>query len=367
MENNQVKINYNLKNESPIVRVANVQEVIDNTPPEKLTPAYLSHLADFILGEKTVEERKSANKILTKNRTSVINSRETSFEGLVSKLENGEDGIYNMITSNNHIILDPKSPITQEEIDSIPPLANLIKDIKATEEKLRKLNAAGRGKSKEASLLWTQLIQMRKDQYEVKSIFNPPIRCMHLIKNFARINLEDKIHIDEETGKAVNDGFVSFFDPKHISAILCNYSKLKEDSWEMLASDAKWLIEDFEKLVDDTLKEKYPLYYDIVIYKIDGRSNAEIQLCIERDYGIKHSVEYISSLWRNKIPKLIAETAENQFYEWYYTYKEKGKWKRCSRCGQIKLAHNNFFSKNKTSKDGWYSICKECRNKKKRG
>ncbi len=49
---------------------------------------------------------------------------------------------------------------------------------------------------------------------------------------------------------------------------------------------------------------------------------------------------------------------------WYYTFVEYGKWKRCSRCGQIKLAHNRFFSKNKTSKDGWYSICKCCRNAK---
>ena len=44
---------------------------------------------------------------------------------------------------------------------------------------------------------------------------------------------------------------------------------------------------------------------------------------------------------------------------------EKGKWKKCSRCGQIKLAHNKYFSKNKTSKDGFYSICKNCRNNKK--
>ena len=38
--------------------------------------------------------------------------------------------------------------------------------------------------------------------------------------------------------------------------------------------------------------------------------------------------------------------------------------KTCSVCGKTKLAHNNFFSKNKTSKDGFYSICKCCRNSK---
>jgi len=31
-----------------------------------------------------------------------------------------------------------------------------------------------------------------------------------------------------------------------------------------------------------------------------------IQETLEIEFGTKHSVEYISSLWRNKIPKLIA-------------------------------------------------------------
>lgn len=64
---------------------------------------------------------------------------------------------------------------------------------------------------------------------------------------------------------------------------------------------------DLDNLIDDALEDDYPLYYDLLIYKIDGRSNAEIQFLLELKYGIKHSVEYISSLWRNKIPKLIAE------------------------------------------------------------
>ena len=108
----------------------------------------------------------------------------------------------------------------------------------------------------------------------------------------------------------------------------------------------------------------YPLYEKIVEYKIDGLQNIDIQEKIQMEFGIKHSLEYISSLWRNKIPKLIASEAEDQLLDWYYLDQEKGKYKKCSRCGKIKLAHNKYFSKNKTSKDGFYSICKHCRNSK---
>ena len=123
---------------------------------------------------------------------------------------------------------------------------------------------------------------------------------------------------------------------------------------------------DFDNISAAAL-EKYPFYRRIVELKIDGLQNIDIQQTLQEEFGITHSLEYISSLWRNKIPKLIASEAEDQYLDWYYQEVEKGKWKRCSRCGQVKLAHNKYFSKNKTSKDGFYSICKECRNKKKEG
>ena len=102
----------------------------------------------------------------------------------------------------------------------------------------------------------------------------------------------------------------------------------------------------------------------IVECKIDKMQNTEIQAILQKEFGIKHSLEYISSLWRNKIPKLIAQEAENEFIE--FEFKKKGlPFKKCSKCGQSKPAHNNFFSINNTSKDKFYSICKACRNKKK--
>lgn len=351
-----IKLDYSL--ESPQERNELVKKIIAQTPPEKLTNRYLEILTDYIIFAMDKEERKK-KKILTDNRMVTVNKRETSFEGLIGKLENGEDGIYNMIANDKNIIFTLKVSITQKDIDEIPALKELRKAI----EEVEKAEKIAKGKKK--FLLKKQLIEMRQDQYVIKSFYHQPIYCINGVKNFSKINFNEKITIDED-GNVHSNGLISLFDAKHISALLCNYSRLKEDSWGKFYCDSYYLMEDLDTLIEKTLKEKYPLYYDLLIYKIDGKQNIEIQDLLYKNHGIKHSLEYISSLWRNKIPKLLAEKEQEDYLIWYYTTQEKGKWKKCSRCGQIKLAHNRFFSKNKTSKDGWYSICKECRNKKRK-
>lgn len=349
-----LKLDYTI--ESPQERNELVKKIVNETPPEKLTHRYLEILADYVIFAMTKEEKKS-KKIVTDNRSITINKRETSFEGLISKFENGEDGIYNMIANDKNIIFTPKVSITQKDIEEVPGL----KQLRDAIEQVEIAEKAARGKKK--YLLKKQLIEMRQDQYVLKSAYRKPIFCMNAIKSFNKIDLSENITFDKD-GIASSDGLVSLFNPKHISALLCHYSKIKEDSWSKFNSDSYYLMEDLDNLIERTLKDNYPLYYDLLIYKIDGKQNTEIQALLLRDHGIKHSVEYISSLWRNKIPKLLAEQEQEDYLMWYYTEKEKGKWKRCSRCGEVKLAHNRFFSKNKTSKDGFYSICKDCRNKK---
>lgn len=349
------KLDYSL--ETPAERNELVKKIIDETPPEQLTPRYVEILTDYIIFAMDKEERKR-RKILTDNRMVTVNKRETSFEGLVGKLENGEDGIYNMIANDKNIIFTPKISITQQDIDEIPAL----KELREAIEQVEKMEKAATGRRK--YLLKKQLIEMRQDQYVIKSSYHQPMYCMNAIKSFSKLDLSEEITIDEK-GDVHSTALISLFEPKHVSALLCNYSKLKESAWGHFISDSYYLMEDLDTLIENTLRENYPLYYDIVIYKIDGKQNVEIQKLLEDNHGIRHSIEYISSLWRNKIPKLLAEQAQENYLVWHFTTKEQGKWKKCSRCGQIKLAHNRFFSKNKTSRDGFYSICKCCRNKKK--
>ena len=228
-------------------------------------------------------------------------------------------------------------------------------------KEVEKAEKVARGKKK--FLLKKQLIEMRQDQYVIKNAYRKPIYCVNALKSFGKLDLSEEIKFNENN-EAYSTGMISLFNPKHISALLCHYVKLKEQVWGNFASDAYYLMEDLDNLIEKTLKDKHPLYYDLVIGKIDGKSNLEIQTELQIKHGIKHSVEYISSLWRNKIPKLLAEQEQEDYLIWHYTMVERGKWKKCSRCGEVKLAHNKFFSKNKTSKDGFYSICKACRNKK---
>ena len=72
-------------------------------------------------------------------------------------------------------------------------------------------------------------------------------------------------------------------------------------------------MQDLDNLIEKTLKDTYPLYYKLLIYKIDGKSNADIQILLEQEFGLTYTVEYLSSLWRNKIPKLLAEKAKEDY------------------------------------------------------
>ena len=302
------------------------------------------------------QERKE-RKILTDNRMMTVNKRECSFEGLVSQLENGEDGIYNLITDNKNQIFQPKVTITKKDLDEIQPLRQLREAINVWEAKLKVTEG------KDAFVIKKALIEMRKDQYVIKNAYRRPIVPNKLTRSTHVIMLPDETSsFDDEEGYPIPKG-VSLLDPVVCSAILCNYSRLKEDSYDRLEGDLYYLMLDFDEIADKALKE-YPLYEKIVECKVDGLQNTQIQEILQMEFGIKHSLEYISSLWRKKIPKLIASQAEDEYLYWYYLNIEKGKYKKCSRCGQVKLAHNKYFSKNKTSRDGFYSICKKCRNSK---
>ena len=333
------------------------KKLVDKILAENPNPSkqYLEILSDYIVLAMTKEEKKE-KKILTDNRMVTVNKRETSYQGLVSKLENGEDGLYHMMGGNDkNIILTPKISITNKDLEEIPALKQVRSGINYWKE--REKTAVG----KERYIIKKAIIELSQDQYVVKSAFRNPITTQNTIKTEYKIDFSENYYIDAE-GNIQSDGLVTLLNPQHISAILCNYNLFRSGD---TGRDLTDLVDELDKLIDQTLKNNYPFYYDLVWLKIDGVKNADIRKRLNNKHGYTYSVEYLSALWRKKIPKLLSEQAQENALIWYYTEVERGKWKRCSRCGEVKLAHSRFFSRNKTASDGWYSVCKCCRNKKK--
>ena len=179
-----------------------------------------------------------------------------------------------------------------------------MRDLREAIEQVEKAEKVARGKKK--FLLKKQLIEMRQDQYVIKNAYRKPIYCVNALKSFAKLDLGEEIKFDEK-GEAYSTGMISLFNPKHISALLCHYVKLKEQVWGSFTSDAYYLMEDLDNLIERTLKEKYPLYFDIVVIKTENQEGKAEEI-IKRVIGMpgEHVSYKNNKLYVNDI--LIEET-----------------------------------------------------------
>ena len=216
------KLDYSLKTAEE--RAQFVQELLPNLTKEQLNnKKYIEIITDYIVSAMTPEEKKQ-KMILTDNRMITINKRETSFQSLVDKFENGEDGLWNfMIENDKNILLTHKKEITEKDLKTINSLKDLKESIKIIEEKEKKAT----GKNKYKYKKW--LIEMHQEQYIIKdAIKGVSAFSKATAKSLTKTDLKEEIHIDEN-GEPVSDCLISFFNPEHVCALLCNYSALKEE------------------------------------------------------------------------------------------------------------------------------------------
>jgi hypothetical protein len=352
-------LDYNLS--TPEERIEYVNTLLENNINEELPNKYLTYLADYILfvadKNQTKKERNAEHSIVTKNREITVSKRQVSFEEVVSNLENGEDGIYALISNDKNKILDYREPLTNEDFEKMPELTGYLNIIERLKAQFKK------AKGQKKFSLKKQIIETWQQMYMLKASYTgAPARTKTpaQIKSLAHMDLDETIYLDAN-GYPQSTCMVSLYNSEHVSVLLTYYNQLKQESWEDLRSDMHWLLIDLDNLIARTLKDK-PILRDLLDWKIAGYTNDEIQIFMNSKYGIQHTNQYFSTLWRNRIPKMIVEEAQKHYLVWYYTHNHTGTWKRCGKCGQLKLAHPLFFSKN-NSKDSYYSICKECRNK----
>ena len=220
-----MELDYSLS--TPQERVEYVKNLLADNPP--LNNSALTVLADYILfirdRNQTKKERTEEHPILTPNREFTIDKRQVSYEGLVDKLENGEDGLYNIIRNDKTQILDPKDPITEEDIANIPGIKECIDVIISLKKQLETASKYRRKSINQA------IIDTWKQAYIIKGNYSQigRIKSTSQIKTLAALSIPEEVYFDENM-MPHSDKPLSLLNPKHVSFLLCHYQGLKQES-----------------------------------------------------------------------------------------------------------------------------------------
>lgn len=351
-----MRLDYTIKD--PHARVEAVEDIIEST--HDLSPSTLSYMADYLLfvSEKgtTKDEKSQEYPIVTRNREITVSKRQVSYEEMSESDDYGSDSVCLLMAMDKNQILDPKDPITEKDLDEIPGMRQKEKQIASLKSQIE--SAKGRRKY----MLKHQLIATYQEQYTLKFSWMGGMRPK--VPNASKFSFtpvpDEDVWVDADGFPHAKDGTLSFLDPHVVSAFLDNYVRIRFCDGNLIDSELRLMALDLERLINESIDN--PVLYDVAVMKMCGCSNAEVAHEIESRYGISHFHRYYSTIWKRRIPRLIARHAQKEYVMNHHDEMGFTKYKVCARCGREQLAHPMFFCRN-SSKDGYYSICKSCRSK----
>lgn len=154
---------------------------------------------------------------------------------------------------------------------------------------------------------------------------------------------------------------LSMRDTETYVALIHGYSELNK-KYNSKVNTTMWcLLKDFEKLVNDTewSKEEQVILNFVLETGITEQKEIQDEL---RDVLKKDISQQTLSNWLNtNIPNKLLSTFEQKLEDWIWIYRRKGKYKTCSKCGEVKLAiDDRYFRVRKDSKDGFRGVCRVC-------
>lgn len=342
----------------PSARVELVSEICSDQT-SNLTDTYLNAMSDYILrtadAGQTSFERRQEYPTVTKNRQVTTSKRQTSLEGLVESFENGEDGLYSILGDDSQL-LDARDLITDEDIESIPTMREMHDLIGTLTNQFNE--ATGRRKYQ----LKKSIIETWQQMYLLKASVRGAWASSAVrkqVQGMGKQALPENMRLDEED-EPVSDCPVSLYNPAHVSFLLTYYTQLKNETYEDLNSDMRWLLIDLENLLDKATCDK-PELREVAALKMRGVPSNELVPYVNEKYGTSHSEQYMSTIWRRIIPNLVVQEAKRHYVNHVWHNDKSRLWKICSSCGRVLPLHQYWFPRNSPSPDGFYSKCKECR------
>lgn len=324
----------------------------------------LDQMANYIL---FCEGQREINKIEDpyKSKSSINHkkSRETSFEELECVIDrNGNSVIEKEIANKNNIKKSKKQKIFKSDLKN-PYLKQMQVEIDKLLLKIKDEKTDDKTKSK----CIKAVSELKYDQKLAKESLFKTIDFKALLPDTTIFDFDsDSGYYDEQDNYTyVSENRINLSDSLHVYFLINFYSELRMENYDNCHSDMKYILDSLDYLIDNCDLKDFEK--DIIIMRIDklGLTNISDQLKVK--YGLDYPTDYISKIIRNRICKKVALHNSNCFEDWFYFQRAVGKYKKCSKCGEVKLAHTDkYFSYNKLGKDGFRPECKECFNKNRK-
>lgn len=307
----------------------------------------LDRIADYILfspdGERITKRTKY--NFYTEKRLKDNMKKEISLEQMVEEAED-EDGEFNVDPKIYDAVIPfivgvdndykkykkiIKQRITKKDLKD--PDLQCVRDYQELILLIRKL------------LKWLQKhnkdIHMQKRlRFLLREIKTDQVLAKDMIKGtiyFKRLSPESTV-IDYDQ--------FDFFDEQHVLALL------KCPPVENLMTDLGCLIYDLNRLLEKCELNKLDM--DVLeLYRQEDMTTVDIACKL----GIKQQFVWATL---KKICNRVIDAYEEQMEDWYYFNVVKGKYKKCSKCGEVKLLNERNFYRRDDSKDGFHNICVKC-------
>ena len=356
------KLDYNLQAYQERLGLVNFlisQGELDGYPPSEL-----DKVTNYLLYSEDVDaevELKEGSK------------RKVSYEELIESTL-GESTLQRQNEASIYRI--PKPKIDREEDKDIPGMQDLWEAIDNITEQYQYCKDVLDGKRdvdtnrkliptyQTKYFLREWMIDLRREQFLLKDIFRPPVGSSPTFQGYSAPNDDYGMCIGPHI-LCPGEMMVDFGNWQHIYAMLKYYSGMKAQTLDNIYHPW-WDMYDFlEELIDRIPWSKE--HWHILIRKIDKVPNEQIAKELLEISGRTYSVNYISTIWKQHITKLIVKYA----YLWWneHEYKPDGtlrtmtKWRVCPKCGRTLFADDLNFGKYMNGE--WKEICKECAHKEK--
>lgn len=148
-----------------------------------------------------------------------------------------------------------------------------------------------------------------------------------------------------------------FRKENHVYNLLLAYGDCGDAEKDKIDNSLGFLLDTLEYYVRNT--NLTDAQKEILEMKLKGKKNQEIAAVVNGKYGSSYTVNYISTIFCQKIVKAITETAamHEKIVKALFFEEE---FKKCTTCGRVLLKDGYNFVKKSRAKDGFTNRCKLC-------